>query len=244
MKIRSVLRSALSVSVVPFAAGAVVIETYSFTGGSLPLTPVDGTGAPASDTRTISGSSIVSLTDVDVRVTLTNPAQGGAFNGDYYLSLQHGSGFSVLLNRVGRTAGNAEGYGDNGFHLTFDDQAANGDVHTYQTRLGGPVDIAYTLPLTGSWAPDGRGSSPTTVLDSDARGSLLQVFNSTQADGTWTLQVIDFNTGGIASLLDWQLVLTGELAPIPEPVATATITALAVSVLAVARMRSKAGTAL
>ena len=240
MKIRSVLRSALSVSVVPFTAGAVVIETYSFTGGSLPLTPVDGTGAPASDTRTISGSSIVSLTDVDVRVTLTNPAQGGAFNGDYYLSLQHGSGFSVLLNRVGRTSVSDLGYDDNGFDVTFDDQASNGDVHTYRTRLGGLVDLAYTLPLTGSWAPDGRGSSPTTVRDTDERGSRLQVFNSAQANGTWTLQVIDFNTGGVASLTSWELVLTGELAAIPEPAATAAVTALALVALVVSRRRNTA----
>ncbi len=241
MKIRSALRSALSVSVVPFAAGAAVIETYSFTGGSLPLTPADGTGAPASDTRTISGSSIVSLTDVDVRVTLSNPVQGGAFNGDYYLSLQHGSGFSVLLNRVGRTAGSDLGYDDNGFHVTFDDQAANGDVHVYRTRLGGLVDLSYTLPLTGSWAPDGRGASPTTVQDMDLRGSLLQVFNSAQANGGWTLQVIDFNSGGIASLTSWDLLLTGELAPIPEPAATAALTALALAALAAAKMRTKAG---
>ncbi len=238
MKICPVLRSALIASVVPFAAGAAVIETYSFTGGSLPLTPADGTGAPASDTRTIAGSSIASLTDVDVRVTLTNPVQGGAFNGDYYLSLQHGSGFSVLLNRVGKTTGNTEGYGDNGFNVTFDDQAANGDVHTYRTRLGGPVDMAYTLPLTGSWAPDGRAVSPLTVVEADMPGSLLQVFNGAQANGGWTLQVIDFNTGGIASLLSWELVFTGELAAVPEPVAAATFTALALAALALARRRN------
>lgn len=236
MKIRSVVHSALWLSVVPYSAGAVVIETYSFTGGSLPLTPADGTGSPSSDTRTISGSSIVSLTDVDVRVTLANPVQGGAYNGDYYLSLQHGSGFSVLLNRVGRTAGNTEGYGDNGFNVTFDDQAANGDVHKYRTALGGPVDLTYTLPLTGSWAPDGRASSPTAVLDTDARGLLLDVFHGAPANGGWTLQVIDFNSGGTASLTRWELVLTG--AAIPEPAATAVFTALVLGALAVARRRN------
>jgi len=239
MKIRSFVYSALSVSVVPFSVGAVVVETYAFTGGSLPLTPADGTGSPASDTRTLSGSSIVSLTDVDVRVTLTNPVQGGAYNGDYYLSLQHGSGFSVLLNRAGRTAGNGEGYDDNGFNVTFDDEAANGDVHTYRTVLGGAVDPTYTLPLTGAWAPDGRGSSPTTVLDTDARVSLLDVFDSAQANGGWTLQVIDFNGGGVASLLRWELVLTGDVvgAAIPEPVGTAAFTALVLGAIAAVRRR-------
>ena len=236
MKIRAFVHAALSLSVVPFSAGAAVIETYSFTGGSLPLTPADGTGSPSSDTRTISGSSIFSLTDVDVRVTLATPVQGGAYNGDYYLSLQHGSGFSVLLNRVGRIAGNTEGYGDNGFNVTFDDQAATGDVHNYRSALGGPVDLAYTLPLTGSWAPDGRGSSPTTVLDTDARGLLLYVFHGAQANGGWTLQVIDFNSGGTASLTRWELVLTG--AAIPEPAATAVFTALVLGALAVARRRN------
>ena len=239
MKIRSVLHPALWLTVVPFSVGAVVIETYTFTGGSLPLTPADGTGSPASDTRTLSGSSIVSLTDVDVRVTLTNPVQAGAYNGDYYLSLQHGSGFSVLLNRVGRTAGNTEGYGDNGFNVTFDDQAAHGDVHTYRTVLGGAVDPAYTLPLTGSWAPDGRGSSPATVLDTDVRGSLLDVFHSAQANGGWTLQVIDFNSGGMATLTGWELVLTGSGgAAVPELAATAVIAALVLGAFALARRRN------
>ena len=238
MKIRAFVHTALSLSVVPFSAGAAVIETYSFTGGSLPLTPADGNGSPSSDTRTLSGSSIVSLTDVNVRVTLTNPVQGGAYNGDYYLSIQHGSGFSVLLNRVGRATSSPEGYGDNGFNVTFDDEAATGDVHNYRTALGGPVDLAYTLPLTGTWAPDGRGSSPSTVLDTDARGLLLDVFHGTQANGGWTLQVIDFNSGGMASLTGWELVLTGDGAAIPEPAATAVFTALVLGAMAVARRRN------
>jgi MYXO-CTERM domain-containing protein len=240
MKIRSFVHSALALSALPFYAGAVVIETYAFNGGSLPLTAADGTGSPASDTRTLSGSSIARLTDVDVRVTLTNPVQAGAFNGDYYLSLQHGSGFSVLLNRVGRTAGSAEGYDDNGFDVTFDDEASNGDVHAYRTVLGGPVDLTYTLPLTGSWAPDGRGSSPTAVLGTDARGLLLDAFDGAQANGGWTLQVIDFNGGGVASLLRWELVLTGDLfaAPIPEPAGTAALTALALGAIAAMRRRN------
>ena len=143
MKIRAFVHTALSLSVVPFSAGAAVIETYSFTGGSLPLTPADGNGSPSSDTRTLSGSSIVSLTDVNVRVTLTNPVQGGAYNGDYYLSIQHGSGFSVLLNRVGRATSSPEGYGDNGFNVTFDDEV-EGD------QLLEPLGDDSSPQLTGS----------------------------------------------------------------------------------------------
>ncbi len=204
----------------PLANGALITEQYSFTTAPLPLSPEDGTGAPASDTRLIL-SSITQLTDVNVSFTLTNPAQAGAYNGDYYVTLQHSSGLAVLLNRVGRIPGSGFsetlGYGDNGFDITFDDQALLGDVHLYQTALGGqPVDGDFIDPLTGTWAPDARLESPLTVVSTDARTSFLSVFNSLDASGTWTLQVLDFNPGGEARLVSWGLILMGETEPVPE----------------------------
>src|SRR6185503_13708124 len=51
------------------------------------------------------------LTDVNVSLTMT-----GGYNGDLYVYLTHGSGFSVLLNRVGRRTTDPLGYGDSGFN--------------------------------------------------------------------------------------------------------------------------------
>src|SRR5262245_3363585 len=59
------------------------------------------------------------ITDLNVSLNIT-----GDFNGDLYAYVTHGaSGFAVLLNRVGRTAGNSDGYSDDGFNIKLDDQA-------------------------------------------------------------------------------------------------------------------------
>ena len=218
-------------------AQVVITESYSF---SSALTPADGTGAPASDTRTISGSAIASITDVNVHFTLTNPTQAGAYNGDYYVSLQHSSGFSVLLNRVGRRAGSSpsqtNGYGDNGFDVTFDDQAASGDIHLYRSTLGGsdstPLDPNFLQPLTGAWVPDGRTTSPLSSLSTDTPSALLSVFNGLAANGTWTLQIVDFTGGGIATLTGWTVSLAGMPTAVPEPGETLAATGVALVALA------------
>lgn len=228
---------------VPANAG-LLSETYGFGSAPLPLTPPDGTGIAVSDTREITGSAIGIITDVDVTITLSNPLAGGAFNGDFYLSLQHDSGFSVLLNRVGRrtpadpshpTTGEMLGYADNGIGVTFDDGAANGDIHNYRLTLSGgsqstPVDVNFVQPLTGIWAPDGRNISPLTAVATDARTAPLSVFDGMAANGTWTLQLIDFNGGGTAMLDHWELAITGT--PVPEPTGAATLTAAALMTLA------------
>ncbi|HTI72849.1 MAG TPA: hypothetical protein VMF06_22945 [Candidatus Limnocylindria bacterium] len=200
---------------------AVVSETYTFGDAPLPLTPADGAGSPASDSRAIAGSAIQYITDIDVHFSLTNPGQAGAFNGDYYVSLQHESGFTILLNRVGRrgtTGSQALGYGDNGFDVTFDDQSSLGDIHLYRALVPDgshttPIDTLFVQPLSGTWAPDGRNTSPLTVLGTDPRNSLLSVFNGLPANGVWTLQVIDFNSGGTANLTGWGINVTGSNVP-------------------------------
>ena len=216
--------------------GAVMVEDYSF---SSSLAPQDGTGIPSSDSHVISGSSIGKITDLTVSVSLLNPAQAGAYNGDYYLSLQHDSGFSVLLNRVGRRAGASFsaslGYSDNGLNVTFSDQAESGDIHLYRTQLSGnnttPIDSNFNLPLTGVWAPDGRATSPLSVLDTDARTALLSSFNNLPANGTWTLQIIDFNSGGTATIENWGLTISGTAVPEPRSVVAVGVTLCAFALL-------------
>ena len=102
---------------------AQTIETYTFTTNR--LVP-DGNAAGLSDVRTLN-SAIGNITGLTVGFKLT-----GEFNGDLYVYLRHASGYTVLLNRPGKTAGNAVGYADSGFNVTFQDGAANGDVHLYE----------------------------------------------------------------------------------------------------------------
>jgi len=59
----------------------------------------------------------------------------GGYNGDLYAYLSHGSGFAVLLNRVGVTGTDPLGYPDSGFNVTL--SPGGTDIHQYRTTLGG-----------------------------------------------------------------------------------------------------------
>lgn len=174
------------------------IELFNFvvTNGVVPDADYNG----LADTRIINAADTVG-TISDLRVTLN---LSGGYNGDLYAYLVHGSGFAVLLNRVGRTSGNLFGYGDAGFNITLSDSAA-GDIHLYGGNGG--------LPLSGVWQPDGRYVSPATVLDTDTRGSFLSSFTGLSAAGTWTLFVADFAVNDQSTLGSWAL----EITTIPEP---------------------------
>lgn len=199
------------------AGASLTTEEHAFSSAPLPLFPPDPSPIGVSDTRTVT-SSIATLTDVNVSLRLINPSAGGAFNGDYFVSLSHASGYTVLLNRVGVAAGtalaDAFGYADNGFAITLDDQAA-ADVHQYRLHLAGgslgagPVDVNFVQPLTGTWQPDGRNSESGVVRNDTPRTARLEAFVGLPARGAWTLFVADLNAGGTATLEQWSLLLTG-----------------------------------
>lgn len=133
-----------------------------------------------------------------------------AFSGDYYVSLiGPNGGFSVLLNRVGRTLSSSLGYGDNGFDVTF--ALGANDVHLYQ-NYSPDFDAQYLL--TGSWDADGRNVDPDIVLDTDSRTAGLDVFSGLNPNGNWTLFVADLNQYGTASVVSWGLNIN---AVVPEP---------------------------
>ena len=97
-------------------------------GGAIP----DGSFIGMQDTRTLTGVPFNTIRDVNVRVNVS-----GGWNGDLYLYLTHNSGFTVLLNRVGRATGNSFGYSDAGFNVTFNDQDTKvKDFHFYQQEPG------------------------------------------------------------------------------------------------------------
>jgi len=55
------------------------------------------------DTQTLTGFGNY-IQSIEVRLKLTAQESDLAFNGDFYVTLQHESGLAVLLNRAGRTA--------------------------------------------------------------------------------------------------------------------------------------------
>lgn len=188
------------------AQGAV----FTFNPGALvPEVPASGLALK----ETLSAAQIAGpITRLTVTLNLSGTGANGAYNGDLYAYLKHGTGFAVLLNRPGKTALNPWGYGDNGLTVTFDDTLALPDSHTYQVTLGG----APAGPLTGTWASDGRHVDPASVLDTDLRTAILGSFLGLEASGDWTLYLADLNGGATARLDSWALNLN---APgiIPEP---------------------------
>ncbi len=184
--------------------------TQSFTFTPAAVIP-DGTTAGLADAHTLS-SSISILTDVNITLNL-DPLVAGGFNGDLFVTLVHDTGFSVLLNRVGRTSTAPFGYSDQGFAITVDDQAAD-NVHTYRTTLSGNETTPLVGTLTGNWKPDGRTTDPFSTLTTDASTANLGSFNGTVGSGEWILFVADVERGAQMQLSQWTLTLTG--ASVPE----------------------------
>lgn len=147
----------------------------------------------------VGGGSIASL---QVMLSISGRGLGG-WNGDLYAAVGHDTGYSVLLNRVGRRAGRPSGYGDGGLDVTFDDSVPNGDAHVYRQTLNGSHTAPLTGPLTGTWAPDGRMANPAAVGLATPRTALLSGFNGLSADGEWRLFVADTSSGGTHRLESW-----------------------------------------
>jgi len=155
---------------------------------------------------------ITNLTGLRVALKVT-----GTWNGDLYCFLAHGTNQAVLLNRLGRTETSKLGYNDAGLTLIFDDSATNSDIHLYRLQLTGSQGTAIPGPLTDSWAPDARVTSPTDVVDADTRSAFLGSFNGVDPNGEWVLFVADMEAGDIHMVDSWALEMTGYTAPIvPE----------------------------
>jgi len=206
MKTKKVLLGLFPVLASALTAHAQNFETYTFTtfGGQPSLAIADGSGSGVSDLRRLS-SSITSIGSLTVSLNIS-----GEFNGDLYAYLRHDSGFSILLNRPGRTADSPSGYGDSGLNITLSDFVTR-DIHSYRAV----VTPAAGSPLTGNWQPDGRNVDPTMVLDSTARTATLSSFAGLSASGDWTLFLADMQSGGTSALESWALEVFA--VPVPEP---------------------------
>ena len=185
------------------ANAAAIVFTFDNINRSIP----DDSPLGLNDSRAIN-TAITMILKVTISLAIT-----GDFNGDLYAQVTHGSGFSVLLNRVGRTATNEFGYGDAGLDITLSDDAAAGDVHVYRTTLFGNENTPVAGMLTGVWAPDARITDPDIVLPADPRSALLSSFNGLNPNGTWTLFIADASGGGQSTLQKWSVSIEG----VPEP---------------------------
>ena len=187
----------------PTASAVVVIEpTRTFTVGTDIADIQDPT---VSFLQTVSDSAIISLTKVEVGLTLVGRGSGG-FAGEMFVSINKDLGSTAsLLNRVGVSGSDAIGQPYDGWDVTFSDGAVNGDIHTSTLSSG---------IQSGIWQPDGRIFATDT-----ARTLQLGVFNGGAGNGAWRLSLADLAAGGTMRLQSWSLTLTGDngLAPVPEP---------------------------
>jgi alpha-tubulin suppressor-like RCC1 family protein/subtilisin-like proprotein convertase family protein len=194
----------------------------------------DGDPSGLASTINLSGlTTPVGNLQVDLNIS-------GTWNGDLYAYLTHGSGFVVLLNRVGTTANNDLGYGDHGLNLVFANNAP--DIHNYQTALAASSGLPLNGPLSGTWGPDGRAVSPLSVTDTDSRTTSLSSFQGLDPNGQWTLFVADVNGGDVHQLNSWSLELNGPATVVPDAGATAALLLAAIGLIGlIARLASEAG---
>ena len=207
MKAKKILLELFPVFASALTAQAQNFETYTFTtfGGQPSVAIADGNASGVSDVRSVS-SAITAIGSLTVFLQIS-----GEFNGDLYAYLRHDSGFSILLNRPGRTEDNPSGYGDSGLSIGLSEYAGNGDIHSYRAVF----TPGAGSPLEGYWRPDGRNVDPSMVLDSTARTATLSSFAGLSANGDWTLFLADLQSGGTSALESWGLQVAG--VSVPEP---------------------------
>jgi subtilisin-like proprotein convertase family protein len=208
------------------AASPLAAQSFLFNVNNGFIPDNDGTGLVDARTVVTTTPGILSL---EVRVNIAGVG-AGAYNGDLYLTLQHGSGFTVLLNRPGVTALDPFGSPDNGFNVTFAATGTQGDIHNYRSILGTDENTILE-PVTGRWEPDARFIDPGLVLETTPRVATFDSFTGIDPNGTWTLFAADMATGGLARLDSWELIIT----PVPEPGTTVLVGALALGVFGVWR---------
>lgn len=179
----------------------------------------DNSAVGLSDARTLS-TTIYAITSVSVSLTMRD-----GWAGDLYAYLAHDSGFSVLLNRPGRSLITPAGSGANRIDITLTDDSL-ADIHNA---------VAASGVISGFFQPDARDVDPAGVLDTSPRSASLANFQGLDANGVWTLFIADVSSGDTMMLESWTLTVTG----IPEP--SAMVLVLAGTPLLWKRRREKRG---
>jgi subtilisin-like proprotein convertase family protein len=185
MKTKVLLAAFLSTAAV--ASGTLYTTNWSSgfaNGGVIP----DNNFSGWLDTRTV--NAVGTINAVSVTLDL-----GSGWNGDLYAYLVHGSGFAVLLDRVGY-AGIGFGYDDSGFAVTL--TTSGNPVESYQNYA---PTFNLAGQLTGIWQAHG-GLSSLVGLD---------------ANGTWSLFLADMSAGGATTCQGWGLQMDIVAVPEVEP---------------------------
>lgn len=144
----------------------------------------------------VADSAILQITDIRVGLRLQGTTPGAGFASEMFVSLNKDLGASaILLNQVGLSTVDAVGFGYDGWNVSFQDSAANSDVH---------VGLLESGVLSGDWEPDGRLLPEDTL-----RPYMLSALLGGAGDGTWYLNVADLAPGGDMRLIEWSITLSG-----------------------------------
>lgn len=158
-------------------------------------------------TLVFSNSGLVSITDVNVTLSLSSPLPANPMRlGNMYATLTHGVAseaerVAVLLNRPGVTDTSTRGSALSSLNVTFDDS-------------GAAANIFGTTSTTGIYKADGRlGVDPyaaAVAYNATHIGNGLTALNGDWlASNAWTLLVADARQGAIGQLDSWRLTLSG-----------------------------------
>ena len=181
-------------------AEATLVDTQSFSGGSIPDGSPVGTVFTGTFGNAGSGDKVLGIT---VNLTVT-----GGNNGSLYAYLVAPNGTLVLLlDRPGVAAtGNPMGYAGSG----FGSGSGTSSTFTLSDNIAGGA--TYSSIQTTAETP---GAQVTGTFN--AAGT-LGTFNNSSANGNWELFFADLTKGGGASTVTgWSLNLT----VVPEPVTLA-----------------------
>jgi hypothetical protein len=219
----------LLLQVLACSASPLQIDTVDLSAS--PVEIPDGSSVGLVSSQQVS-SSLNSIGHLSVTLDIAGGA-GGGWNGDLYALLFHDGVAVVLLNRPGLTAANPVGYGDSGLNVTLDD-AARSNIHNYQNALPG---TRFAGALTGIWGPDGRTADPNNVTDQSPVTTSLSMFNGLDPNGSWSLFVMDADTGGLSELVSWSLEFESTTT-VPDQGAAALLLAAGLGILIWLRRRA------
>lgn len=199
------------VALVSATAQAQIVETFTLNANTAIPDDVQNSLQFVSSSMSVA-SSINAIGHIDLNLSIS-PLTDGGWLGDFYVLLAHGGNSVVLLNRVGVGDPAIQwpqfGYQGNGLNITLSDSAdSTRDIHQYRQAFG-----SDTTTLTGTWAPDGRTTSPVSATLNDPRTSFLSSFDGMDPNGTWNLSVYDYGTSFTSKLDSWSINITA----VPEP---------------------------
>ena len=207
---------------------AALLATNVFAQTTVTTNITVNTAVPDNDPSGLANAfSLSGLSGVITNVTVGLNLSGG-YNGDLFAYLTGPGGYAVLLNRVGVTSANPNGYGNTGLAVTFISGGA--DIHAYGA---GSYPTNAAGQLTGNWGVDGRAISPLSLgnaFDLAGRTALLSSFVGASPNGTWGLFIGDYANGDISTLLNYSVSVT--TVAVPEPGTLALLAVGGVALLA------------